>query len=407
MKGGVIFVGLFLVLVLGVSVFVSAGFFDNFKATGKTVWEITEPTGICGGESGTNSDGALSFDQNCVGYDSSTTCESVSGCEWETTFTEFMDNPLHVNQGWNLVWGIYFPSQISSGINPEELKAIYWTNPVTKGYTLGWSSGEGPNLQTGEFGTGFDVGYLEGYSLSSSSNLNWVYFNESGDIKFRLPEGISSGINELDTEGISMISGWNFLGIFPFLFKDITGAVQNSFTLNDINGNCNIEKAYFFGGGPDDPSTIGEWVEVGVSDEVSNSNMYRIMVVKVTGDCILGKTNHQKTCIDTDGLLRKTIKGTVTIKDSNLAILDTAEDVCENAGDSDNPNRKILQEKYCKYGANGDVSIGALSFYETIGNQQSNCAGTDCTVTKEICSDGKITITNEPIPYEDTPFYTP
>lgn len=531
MKRSLIFVGLFLfsfVLLINLSVFVSA----------QSTWKITEPIGICGGASGTNSDGGLSFASECIGYSSSEECEAISSCQWETMYREFMSNPIRVNEGWNLMWGLTYPSQISSGLDPDNVKAIYDMNPITKEYGLYFSSpfvevinetnayinregytvsavspsttgfqiteiwahdGNGYNiplhrgynvtsypqdivvfpyndsdffskgviksmnvtvakmvkvtkknettnetyteeelvfeevelifdkvilsytyedlsrkLQTYDPSAFFDEGYLEGYHLAGQSGgMNWVYFDESGDITYRTIDLKELNIkafgennpnvwiydpflNEFLTAGISMISGWNFLALTPTFFYDYGSAddpddwgKKTSFMLSDFVGNCNIDKAYFYGGtDPNDVSSIGQWTEVGITESIQDTNLFRVIIVKVTNDCILGKNNHQKICTDTDGLLRKTIKGDVTIKDNAGNVLTSEEDICTD--DSNVPGRKILQEKYCKYDEGGNVSIGTLPFWET---ESESCIGEECKILKETCSGGKITIT--------------
>lgn len=381
MKKGAIFV--FIFLILGVSVFVSAfSFQDLFKPTGKVAWEITEPTGICVGAIGNNNDGLFSFTQKCVGYSSKSTCEAVSisncdpskpdcpnpptyPCEWELSYTTVMNNPLHVNQGWNLLFGLIYPSQISNGLNPNTVKAIYNFNPLAKNYNSYWTTDDGPAGPTSPQ----DFAALQGYHLSSLSNsLNWVYFNESGDIKYRFLNGyITRGMpNEFLTAGMYMIKGWNFLPIVPIFFNNITydGIVPNtnkgSFTLNSIIGNCDITKAYFFGGDfTNNPEISNQiWTEVMINDPIGDENLFRVMAVNVSSDCIIGKTNHKNICTDTDGGIRFNIKGSVKITGSSGNIIDTQNDSCGNIY----ANQEGLEEKYCQYNDVGDVSIGALPF---------------------------------------------
>lgn len=426
MKRGLIF-GLLLFLILGISILVIA----------QNTWQITEPTGICGGLSGDSSDGSISFVPECIGYSSSKECMSIKNedgspiCEWESPYAEFMDNTIHVNKGWNLLWGLYYPSQISEGLHPNAVKAIYNMNPITKEYgpyftiyslkVINETTNETilfieKELPTYTSDSDFDVGYLEGYHLSSfTDNLNWVYFNESGNIKYRIFDLKQRNVdvfgennpnvwiydpylNEFLTAGISMISGWNLLGVTPVFFYDY-GSTENpddwdkksSFVLNDFSGNCDMEKAYFYGGtDPSDVSSIGQWTEIGINEPIQDTNLFRVMIIKVTNDCVLGRDNNQKICEDTDGLIRKTVKGTVTIKDKDGNILNSEEDKCitleeisQNEGmefPDNEGNEKILREKYCKYDENGDVSIGTLDFSE---------------INNEACSDGKMTISQK------------
>ena len=357
MKKGVIFGFLFLVLVF--SVFVSAfSFSDLFKTTGKATWEITEPTGVCLSNT---------IDQSLCLYNSISECTPTcsgemtdleylqcaqqTNCRWDDDYVEVSDSLINVNQGWNLMWGFFYPGFMSSSndLTPNNVKGIYIMNPLERNYIQMY-----PIVDT----TGIDSisgnyvaqGYYPGIGKGDSSFLVWVYFDKAGSFKFRLPEGFKT-----DIYNTCLFSGWNFVGILPGVFYDTNGVNQISFKLNDIKGNCNIEKAYFFGGTNENPSVTNEWVEVGVNNLISDAEMYGALAVQVTSDCILGRTNNQKTCEDSDGSMKLNVKGTVTIKDNLGSVISTETDFCQT--DDSKPNFGGLIEKHCDFDSAGRVII--------------------------------------------------
>ena len=123
-----------LVLFIGI---VSAGLFSNlFKATGKVTWQIEDPTGVCVANDADPLFRSNTFlNSSCNLVDNSVTCNDLSGCSWNNGFEEFLDKEINVTEGWNLIMGLLFPSQISEGdISPDNIKVGYVLDVFDKQY---------------------------------------------------------------------------------------------------------------------------------------------------------------------------------------------------------------------------------------------------------------------------------
>ena len=176
----------------------------------------------------------------------------------------------------------------------------------------------------------------------------WIYFNKSGSFKFRSHIGLEKG--ELDGGNLNnplLIKGWNLMGINPAMFYDLDGVKQNSFTLNDVKGSCNIEDAYLF---TTQEGTSGEWESTGLNDSISDNYLMKGLAVKVSSDCILGKVKPGFECIMTEGP-RIDVQGTVNLS-QNGNIINSETDSCIGEGEN-----VLIVVNQCSFSADGTVTI--------------------------------------------------
>src|SRR3972149_1694069 len=360
MKKRVVGVSVILALILFVSVsLVSANIFSDFwdkitgeSVTGNVVWEIEDIQGFCYFKEAANID--ESYDAYvarisaaqvlCSKYDSSSSCGVDTGCFWLDASEGYnisdLPESLTVHEGWNLIAGFYFPSQISysEDITPEDVKQLYFLNPFSQSYVEVFPNRNSSGfIESDQINAMGDEGFLGIRDDPFLSHITaWVYFDKSGTFKFRNVIGGQEG-SFIDIQSYDpLLDGWNFLGIMPGLFADFEGNTGNSFTLNNIKGTCNIEKAYFFGG---DVENTNEWVEISVNDPVSREDIFKTLAVKVTSNCLLGKIDPQRVCVASSGIPNLYVKGTVTVYDAGGNVIESKNDTCD-------------EKFYCVFGLN-------------------------------------------------------
>jgi len=173
-----------------------------------------------------------------------------------------------IEDGWNLIYGFADPAQIEEGgyFTKEDITAIYGFNPLSKQYIRMYPDREKTEI-TGD--------YL-------SQTAFWVYTKKSGVMNYNLYKPFPL-IREK-----GLYSGWNFFAVSPdFVFSDVeTGKLlTNRLTLDEVKGNCNIEKVY--GWNPADQ----EWdVFPNLNSEFEGSVIGMGMLIKVSSDCTLGSS---------------------------------------------------------------------------------------------------------------------
>ena len=217
---------------------------------------------------------------------------------------------IGVEQGWNLVAGTVPNDGIlsDSTIKLSNIKAVWYYSPLQKKYIQVHPNTDWENINKDD----------EDFVLS---NAMWLYSDKSGLLKY-------STLEDYPSDERQLYAGWNFVSITP----DFTESGKYpDVTLEELSGNCNIEKAYYF--------TNGNWVEFNMP-EMDSSLSGRGLVIKVTQNCKMEYTNGGISpppplpnggttgCTDTDGGKNYNIKGTTTgPQGSNIV---TKTDSCLN-----------------------------------------------------------------------------
>ncbi len=180
------------------------------------------------------------------------------------------DATIPISAGWNLVYGtfIHYDGSISldSEIKKEDIKAVYFYSREENKYLQVYPTEK-------EYGN-----YVRNLRINGDNNKisyamqspYWVYSSKSGLLRYNL-RAIYDDDNQivLTTNSFLLSSGWNF----------VTPSSQfNDKTIDDLKGNCEIERAYGYDSGWKDWSKV-EFREEGIGLGV---------VVKVKNDCKFG-----------------------------------------------------------------------------------------------------------------------
>jgi hypothetical protein len=169
-----------------------------------------------------------------------------------------------IYQGWNLVYGFMSPNQLSgSHLISNDIKAVYAFNPITQEYLRAY-----PNPDTNAWQNLDSV--IDDHELAQTAF--WVYSDKT------VPDSLN-GHEHYEEYWIKdtpvsysdrpLYKGWNFFGITP----DIVGI-----NINDMKGNCNIEKIYVWEADSQQWGTSLNAAVVGTG-----------ALIKVTNNCKLGE----------------------------------------------------------------------------------------------------------------------
>jgi len=165
---------------------------------------------------------------------------------------------VNFEKGWNLVHGLPSPDWLSGGdLDSSNIKAIYGFNPVTQKYIRFYPNPNRDELSSSD---------LRIDTLISTSAF-WVYSDKKGSTEYWTLQ--PTPINEK-----RLIRGWNFMGITP----DMIGK-----SLNDIKGDCNIEKMYGW-----DNEGDGRWDIITLDRELTDFVLSFGLVIRVSSDCQFG-----------------------------------------------------------------------------------------------------------------------
>lgn len=131
-----------------------------------------------------------------------------------------------IYKGWNLVYGFASPDQLDGqGFEKSHIKAIYAFIPTTQEYARAY-----PNPETDKLNKIDDDEIMQ--------HAFWVYsdYTFEGSLNNKL-HYIEYWLNEepITYTERPLYKGWNFFGVTP----DIVGK-----NMNDIKGDCNIERIY-------------------------------------------------------------------------------------------------------------------------------------------------------------------
>lgn len=171
-------------------------------------------------------------------------------------------NTVYLNEGWNLVTNFIQPSQITGGnIAQSNIKAVYAFVPTTQQYARTY-----PNPSQS------DIALLQSIDDDIiEQNAFWVYTDKAGTLTYTSTASPATRVEERN-----LYAGWNFVGVGTDM---VESPAYPEMTLEDISGNCNVQKAYAF--------IQGQWVTITpfpMEDTLVNSGI----LVKVSNNCQLG-----------------------------------------------------------------------------------------------------------------------
>ena len=201
-----------------------------------------------------------------------------------------------MQEGWNLVYSFIEPKQIiqagdselndesianyiketylidfkASSVKEDEIKAIYAFVPTVQKYALVYPD---PSDK--------DMAILRSIDDDELIQMAfWVYSEGSGRVFYNSVE------EEVHFDQRPIYTGWNFVGLSIDLILDPEGG-HADYTLEDVKGNCDIEKAFIWDG--------FKWLDLfaspaegGLDGEIDDDLINTGLVIKVTNDCNLG-----------------------------------------------------------------------------------------------------------------------
>jgi len=164
----------------------------------------------------------------------------------------------YLEEGWNLIYGFAEPNQIIGGeILEEDIKATYVLMPNLQEYARAWPDLDHEMISTLDEDEILNMGF-------------WVYSDKKGAVTYRL----YADVRPLEVR--TMYEGWNFVGIT----EDMLGE-----RLDDLVGDCTIERSYFFDGSQQD------WRELELSNGITDYDaLGQTWVIRVSENCRLGRT---------------------------------------------------------------------------------------------------------------------
>jgi len=192
---------------------------------------------------------------------------------------EYLDQEVTLKEGWNLV-SVYTLSNYLFILDTElskydkdnledlQIKAIFFYDFFEKSYIMSYPQNEVDKILIFKerVNSNFD-----NYGLHANSAL-WVYSDKRQVISFRTTDG------PLMVEDVKMKLGWNFLTITP----DMKGK-----TINQIKGNCDIEKLYSY------ETSVQKWsnnlaYDNFMDEELTDDSIWSGIVIKLNSDCSFG-----------------------------------------------------------------------------------------------------------------------
>ncbi len=200
------------------------------------------------------------------------------------------DVELYLNPGWNLVLWFDASTQISedSEIQLKDIKAQWLFVPEKNKYFQSYPDKTDLNA------------YILGASEKSRQSLMfssaWIYVEKQGKLKF-------SRSDVPKYNHISLIQGWNFLILTP----DMLGK-----SLNQVGGNCRIEKAYSWNNYKLNENGFWEALDLDNKLEMKLAPVEDAglgLIVKITEDCSLGVSSVTPPSIPPEGQNNQVILG--------------------------------------------------------------------------------------------------
>jgi hypothetical protein len=167
---------------------------------------------------------------------------------------------VYIEKGWNLVAGTIPEDGIlsDSDVQLSNIKGVWYYSPLQKKYLQVHPNTDWTNLQKDD----------DDFVLT---NAMWVYSDKAGLFKY-------STLKDYPSDERQLYAGWNFVSMTPDF---IESGKYPDVTLEELSGDCNIEKAYYF--------TRGGWIEFDMP-EMDGSLLGRGLAIKVSQNCKMGYT---------------------------------------------------------------------------------------------------------------------
>ncbi len=245
---------------------------------------------------------------------------------------------IHLNEGWNLIGMYTLDDSLNELVENEIVEYVYIFDNVNKDYVR-----LTPKRESGKLGSILGSGTKPGYFLNAGV---WVYLREDYDF---FPTSID---DPASIDVLELTRGWNLFSVTP----DMVGK-----SLNDIKGDCNIEKAYLWDSENQQWGTIFNFMND--RDVLDNeAGVGNGLVLKVSGNCKLSGASTVPPalpveCNDNDGGLNYAKRGTafstkhvnslgeITTSESSFGEGDSCCTECDNSEDGD--VGEYLLEGYC------------------------------------------------------------
>mgnify|MGYP001616369116 CR=1 FL=1 len=184
------------------------------------------------------------------------------------------ESEVAIYKGWNLVYGFVSPDQLNGqALEKQHIKAIYAYFAPAQQYVRMYPKPEVAKLDSLESTYQVDDDIL-------TQSAIWVYSDKT-------IEGSLNGLDHFTEYWLDNVpeqlnqrpiyKGWNFIGIT----SDMISNNQDT-NLKDIEGNCNIEKSYFY------DADRQKWEEAPIEyAQLEERSLGSGWVIKVSDNCKL------------------------------------------------------------------------------------------------------------------------
>jgi len=175
---------------------------------------------------------------------------------------EVYEAEVYLSEGWNLISGTIPEDGIltDSDIKISDITAMWYYSPLQKKYIRVYPDIDWDAINQDD----------EDFVLTSAM---WIYSKRAGVIKYSTLEDYPS------LENRQLYSGWNLVSMTPDM---IESSENPDLTFEDIKGNCNVEKAYYF--------FDGDWMLFDMP-EMDSTLLGKGMAIRVSDNCKLGKSD--------------------------------------------------------------------------------------------------------------------
>lgn len=179
-----------------------------------------------------------------------------------------------VYKKWNLVPYYFIANEKTlkkGSCKLQDFVVVYAYNPISKDYTKLYEIGAAKNLETSasDFQRGFETARI---LAGTPFNSVWIYSSNECKLAAEIPVQFENMLATLrliaQGSGMTFASGWNFF---------IGGKDMQGKSFDEIEGSCNIEKAYKF------DASSQSWKQLDKAPGPADN-----FIIKVTDKCMFG-----------------------------------------------------------------------------------------------------------------------